>query len=57
MFNSVHCDVLLPTVVVFISYGRDLGWLASQMSVIIVNYFKDFIILKQCFYYSVDFCR
>lgn len=53
MFSLVHFEILLPTVVVFVSYGRGLGWLASQMSVLMENYFKDLIILKECFIIEV----
>jgi hypothetical protein len=50
----VHYEVLLPTVVLFIDCERELGLLASQMTVPVEGYFKDFVI-RNCFYHSFDY--
>ena len=45
----MHCEVLLPSVVLLVDYRRGLGWLASQMSVPIENYFEAFTIRNRVF--------
>ena len=38
----VHYEVLLPAVVLLVDCGRELGWLAGQMTVPVESYLKDF---------------
>lgn len=45
----VHYEVLLPTVMLLIDCERELGLLASQMTVPVKSYFKDFIIRNSTF--------
>lgn len=45
----MHYEVLLPTVVLLIDCERELDLLASQMTLSLESYFKDFIIRNSIF--------